>query len=307
MEEKKNNKVVVIAIGVILVVVFSIGGYFFGKKVAEKENEAESNITSNKEEKKLPTKEEVEALIDKNYYYDTLYNDIVNETKITDKIRLLVAIGKYDSYLNSLDEKQFEQQRKQMGASKIFKNDSNIIDSDDYLYKVKGTNIESSASEDDELIYYPYNIVNKYYKEIYNAEAPKMNIEYKKYLNYYYSSKLDAYVFMGMATGTQTPYEAIYMLKDFKVENNKLIASIYHVKYESEIFVDETDKDDEFKYIYRIDKKTEYEISVQKKDEDIKKLKSDMLKNHVDKMNVYDFVFDINGDNYYLQEINKIK
>lgn len=307
MEEKKNNKVVVIAIGVILVVVFSIGGYFLGKKVAEKENEAGSNITSNKEEKKLPTKEEVEALIDKNYYYDTLYNDIVNETKITDKIRLLVAIGKYDSYLNSLDEKQFEQQRKQMGASKIFKNDSNIIDSDDYLYKVKGTNIESSASEDDELIYYPYNIVNKYYKEIYNAEAPKMNIEYKKYLNYYYSSKLDAYVFMGMATGTQTPYEAIYMLKDFKVENNKLIASIYHVKYESEIFVDETDKDDEFKYIYRIDKKTEYEISVQKKDEDIKKLKSDMLKNHVDKMNVYDFVFDINGDNYYLQEINKIK
>lgn len=283
-EPKKKSSLPIILLVVVLIGVGLAGGYFLGSKNKE-------NKTNKKDEKKIEiSKEKLDELLDNSYYYTIIGEDIVEYGLEEDSKFALVVdkLGKDESKLKSIE------------ISDIYGKDKNVVvemsdGEKEYALNVKLGEEEYSIYDTS---YYSYDDVNTIYKSIFNEEAPKKNIS--GVVNYYYCSAIDGYIEPSSGIGALFVPEPIHVMKDYSVKDNQLTINVYHATYDYEILDEENEK-----IVITMDKDNSIKYTVTGYENVYKTITDDMLKNHKDKLDVVEFIYTIDGDNYYLKDIKK--
>ncbi len=283
-EPKNKSSLPIILLVVVLIGAGLAGGYFLGSKNKE-------NKTNKKDEKKIEiSKEKLDELLDNSYYYTIMGEDIVEYGLEEDSKFALVVdkLGKDESKLKSIE------------ISDLYGKDKNVVVETSEDEKVYVLNVEFDEEEYPiyDISYYSYEDVNTVYKSIFNEEAPKKSIS--GVVKYYYCSAIDGYIEPPLGKGALFVPEPIHVMKDYSVKDNQLTINVYHATYDFDILDAENEK-----IVITMNKDNSIKYTVTGFENVYKTITDDMLKNHKDKLDVVEFIYTIDGDNYYLKEIKK--
>lgn len=248
--------IVIIGTGFILITSYNIG-----------EKLAEINNKNKRSTRKLTvTMEKTKSLIDN-------YKDILQYIKfdgLNDNFKMYVVFNELKS--NEKPDSKYT-------CEDVFNTDE----------VVEQNYVCENLNEDGNISSYSYDLVNKYYKELYGVELNKVDYNGSKYFNEYfkYSSKVDSYIELINKYGDNTNKEVynFYDILNKTYENGKLEVEVAYITYEKN------------------NNMFEYEINGEKKSfNDISEL-DEIFKNNKELLPKLIFKYEKEEKNYILKEI----
>lgn len=279
VKNKKSENIKVI-FGVILVLCVFIGWLYIFIKDNSKRIEKD-NINLNDQE--------IKKLINDNYF-ETLKGLDIIDTGVNEQSKLILAAKKYT---NENDDKIID-----VSCSELFKDDSNAK-LNDGIYNIKDGNMEFDCEDTIEFI--EYEPLNKTYKEMFNSEASKINVN-QGTASYYYSKKLNGYAIPLYYIGCTTCCKHAFNIKEYNVVDGKLVVSINYLTFTMDYNNDKTDNE---KYGFTATMDKDKTLVYKTDGDNFEPMINDVVKNHNNLVDVYNFIFKIDGNNYYLEDIKK--
>lgn len=305
MEEKKTKNSPILVVAVILLtiaVVVLLAALLYKNPISSNEEPKESKIEL--------TEEKLNELVENSYTYDIKGNDIV-EYGLTDETRLSLVANYIEKANNEVlkdceDEdcdSKLVYKSNSIEIKTLANKSSNIIEMQDEegdpYYGIK--NAPEYRFNEEEAEYYSYEMINKIHKELFNADAKKINFDDAITFGYIYDESINGYIKVIGGVGAVFVPMPIHGIKDYKVEDNKLTINLYHAAYDYKLGDDTIDitmrKNKSIKYSHTQEiafKKDVYNLMLE-----------DMKKNHLKDLDIVKFIYTIDGDNYYLTSIQK--
>jgi len=158
---------------------------------------------------------------------------------------------------------------------------------DGYYYNVDEDSVPYYCHDEDGATFYPFDAVNKKNKEMYGKDLEKKSI-----YPYYYIEKLNGFANLLYGDGTSGPTVNVEKIKSASIKDDLLTITVYLEN------IALSDSDEIGKNFY----KESYDFT----DKELENITKEIEEKYLDKVNCYNVLFDVDGDNYIFNEIKEV-